>query len=375
MADLTTRRFALAPAAVCLMLGSALLFASNVCRTAAGDDLPKRLPPVEAAAATGGMVERVTFGEPEDAPVFVAPGPVGRAVGDPTATPPGRTPLDPAFGSPVAETTILPEFGPGLLGPGQAGAAPWRLQLLPDGLIYRSYLAGVKEPRFASVWNHEETLGWLWDISLGGRVAALRYGTEDPLWPEGWELDAEGAALLRLAPEEDRDLVACDYRFGVPLTFGRGGFRTKFGYYHLSSHLGDEFLLRHRGFFRDNYVRDSLVLGQSLYLTDALRLYAEAAWAFYTSGRAKPWEFQFGLEFSPAAESGIYGAPFFAINGHLREEYDYSGNLVAQTGWQWRGASGHLFRIGMQYYAGHSDQWEFADQYEEKVGMGLWYDY
>ena len=27
--------------------------------------------------------------------------------------------------------------------------------------------------------------------------------------------------------------------------FGRGRFRTKFGYYHLCSHMGDEYMLKH----------------------------------------------------------------------------------------------------------------------------------
>ncbi len=252
---------------------------------------------------------------------------------------------------------------------------PWSLQVLPDGLIYRSYLAGVKEPRSAIVFNHEDRLGWLWDIALGGRVGLLRYGTEDALYPDGWQIDFEGAALLRLDPEEERDLYSTDYRFGFPLTYGDGPLRTKFGYYHLSSHMGDEFMLKNPGVLRDNYVRDALVLGKSLYLTTSLRFYAEVAWAFYDSGRARPWEVQFGMDYSPMRPGKLSGAPFVGLNGHLLQEFDYRGAFTVQAGWQWRGQSGQLFRIGMQYYRGKSDQWEFADQFEQKVGMGIWYDF
>ena len=315
------------------------------------------------------------YSGPEGGRAFAAPGPIGAAVGDATDSPPDPTGGGPVFAESLPETVVLPEHGSALMGPGIPAAAPWRFQVMPNGLIYRSYLAGVKEPRFASVWNHEEDLGWLWDISLGGRVGMLRYGSRDAMRPEGWQIDVEGAALLRLSSGEDRDLASCDYRFGVPLTFGRGPFQTKFGYYHLSSHLGDEYMLRYPGVFRDNYVRDSLVLGESFYLTDDLRLYAEVGWAFYHSGRAKPLEFQFGIDYSPAVDPSIRGAPFFAVGGHLRQESDYGGNLVVQMGWQWRGYSGQLFRLGVQYYGGKSDQWEFADHYEEKIGMGLWYDY
>jgi len=374
MADSFPGRLVLRAAMACLTAGPALLPCGTLRQVTAAEGVLRRLPPMDEAAVTERAVPAF-FGELEGGGVFAAPGPVGRAVGERTAAPPDPSRESPVFDEPWPERAVLGEAGPTVLRPGVPGAAPWQFQILPAGLIYRSYLAGVKEPRFASVWNHEESLGWIWDISLGGRVGALRYGTRDALRPDGWQLDVEGAALLRLSPEEERDLAACDYRFGVPLTFGRGPYHIKFGYYHLSSHLGDEYMLRHPGFYRDNYVRDALVLGQSLYPIDAVRLYAEVAWAFYTSGRAKPLELQFGAEFSPAAVSGIRGAPFFAVAGHLRQEYDYSGNLVVQTGWQWRGSAGQLFRIGAQYYAGKSDQWEFVDRYEEKFGMGVWYDY
>ncbi len=252
---------------------------------------------------------------------------------------------------------------------------PWTWQLLPQGLIYRSYLAGVKEPRCGIVFNHDVHYGWIWDIGLGARLGMIRYGTDDPLHPEGIQLDFEGAALLRIDPEEERDLVGTDYRYGFPLTWGTGPIRTKFGFYHLSSHVGDEFLLKNPGFYRDNYVRDSLVFGKSLYLTPSLRFYGEVAWAFNTDGRAKPWEFQCGMDFNPLRVGQWRGAPFLALNGHWRQEFDYHGSFTLQTGWQWRNAHGGTFRLGMQYYRGKSEQWSLADRSEDKIGLGIWYDF
>jgi len=251
----------------------------------------------------------------------------------------------------------------------------WTSQLLPDGLIYRSYLAGAKEPRLASYWAYEDDQGWIWDITLGGRVGLWRYGTTDDVRPEGWQLDVEGAALPRLDPEQERDLVSADFRAGVPLTYGVGAWQTKVAYYHLSSHLGDEYMLRNVGARRVNYSRDVLVIGQSYYLNDDVRLYGEAGWAFY-SDVSEPWEFQFGLDYSPLCNWNFRGSPFAALNVHLRQEVDFSGNFVAQAGWQWRDRhSGHLFRAGLEYFDGKSDQFEFFDQNEKKVGLALWYDY
>jgi Protein of unknown function (DUF1207) len=252
----------------------------------------------------------------------------------------------------------------------------WSLQFMPDGLIYRSYMAGAKEPRFASQWVYDQNEQWLWDVSLGGRVGLVRYGSQDPLFPEGTQLDIEGAAMLRLDPEHERDLVACDYRFGIPLTFGHENHRLKLAYYHLSSHLGDEYIERNPEVNRINYVRDAMVVGYSIYLwQNQIRLYTEAAYAFNHDGGAEPWEFQFGIEYTAPQPTGWRPVPFIAIGGHIREENDYSGNVVAQAGWLWRGNCGQTFRMGMQCYAGMSDQYEFYDQYENKVGFGLWYDF
>jgi hypothetical protein len=251
----------------------------------------------------------------------------------------------------------------------------WDWQLLPDGLIYRSYLAGFKEPRMHSLWAHDDDLGWVWDIALGGRVGLLRYGNHDNALPDGWQIDLEGAAFPRLDPEDERDLVAVDFRAGVPITFGNGPHRTKLAYYHLSSHLGDEFLLKNPTVTRYNYSRDAMVLGQSYYFTPDWRVYGEAGWAFYSDVSGE-WEFQFGVDYSPLVDAGLRGSPFAALNAHLREEVDFGGNLVAQLGWQWRqAASGHLFRLGLEYFNGKSDQFEFFDQHENKVGLALWYDY
>ncbi len=255
------------------------------------------------------------------------------------------------------------------------GGRGW--QLLPKGLIYKSYLAGVKESRIGSVWHNEKTLGAQWDVTLGGRVGLLRCGSYGGCYPQGWQLDVEGAAFPRLdLVDNRRDLTSVDFRFGIPLTYGVGRYQMKFAYYHLSSHLGDEFLARVPTAVRINFTRDVFVWGHSYYWTDWLRIYGEAGWSYQIDGGTEPWEFQFGMEYAPPCATGFHGAPFWAVNTHLREEVDFSGNFVAQAGWAWRStAGGPLLRAGVQYYNGKSPQYEFFNTSEEQIGAGLWYDY
>jgi hypothetical protein len=256
-------------------------------------------------------------------------------------------------------------------GPGEA----WSWHLLPDGLIYKSYLAGVKESRLSAHIVHERDHYALWDATLGGRVGIFRYGNSSLICPEGFQVDVEGSAQVRLDIRNDVDVQGVDFRGGVPLTYGVGRHRFKLAYYHLSSHIGDEFFIDNPGFPRLNFARDTFVFGYSYYWTEKLRLYGEAGWAFYTDV-SEPWEFQAGVDWAPVRPTGWGGEPFFAINGHLREELNFGGNLTVQTGWAWVGdENSHLLRVGFLYYNGGSPQFSFYQEHEEQFGLGLWYDY
>jgi hypothetical protein len=254
---------------------------------------------------------------------------------------------------------------------------PWHWQMVPDGLIYRSYWAGPREPRLAVTLFRKNGGQSFWDPTLGGRVGIMRFGNDDPIHPQGWQWDFEGAALGRLTLDEVRDLESVDFRGGTFITYGVGRWQFKFGYDHLSSHLGDEFMIRNPGSIADrlNYVRDSTVFGASFYAVPELRLYAEAGYAFNVDGGAEPWEFQFGTEWSKAGPTGNAGSPFLALNYHAREEVNFGGDFTAQAGWMWRGDTGQTMRIGVHYLNGMSSQYQWFDKWEEQIGMGVWYDF
>jgi hypothetical protein len=269
-----------------------------------------------------------------------------------------------------------PAWGDAVVGSGPADF--WYWQLMPKGLIYHSYQASVHEPRLAIIAEHEFNSGEsFWDGTVGGRVGVVRFGNGQQIFPQGWQLDVEAAAMLRMTFDEIRDFETADYRVGVPLTYGIDNWQYKFAVYHLSSHLGDEFAIRNPGSLasRINYVRDSLVFGASYYPHPVARLYGEAGWCFNADGGAEPWEFQFGTELSRPGPTGFCGTPFLAINAHLREEVDFGGDITAQTGWLWRNDSGQVARVGLHYFNGKSSQYQTFNQFEQQLGVGLWYDF
>jgi hypothetical protein len=122
-------------------------------------------------------------------------------------------------------------------------------------------------------------------------------------------------------------------------------------------------------------VRDTIVSGVAWRPDHAVRIYAEASWAFFTEGVTRPWELQYGVEYSSMDPTDFSGAPFFAANARLRQEVNFGGSVNVQAGWQWRSPTGQLLRSGAFYTNGKNDQGQFYNQYESEVGAGIWYDF
>ncbi|HET6424808.1 MAG TPA: DUF1207 domain-containing protein [Planctomycetaceae bacterium] len=273
---------------------------------------------------------------------------------------------DPGFITVETPGDSLPTFG-----------EEWSWSVMPGGLMYKSYVAGEREPRLSTAFLQEVHGQMLWDSALGGRAGLVRFGNQSTINPEGFQLDVEGAAFVRLLPEDERDVNAVDFRAGVPLTYREGPFQAKLGYYHISSHLGDEFLIKNPGFNRINYVRDAVVAGVGYFPHPWIRTYFEVGYAvIFTSGGAKPWEVQTGFEVDSRRPTGLRGEPYFAMNIHLREEVSWGGSLNVLAGWQWRGfKTDHVFRFGLQFYNGKNAQYSLLQDNQQLIGLGVRYDY
>ncbi|WP_302120586.1 DUF1207 domain-containing protein [Allorhodopirellula heiligendammensis] len=248
--------------------------------------------------------------------------------------------------------------------------------VLPDGLLWHSYLAGPQEPRISALLLADEKGGYFWDATLGGRVGFLRYGTPGAKDPHGWQWDLEGAAITRLNLLEQTDVESVDYRFGTELTWAEGPWAMKAGYFHISSHVGDEYLVRNPTFERINYVTESLIWGISYKPTEPTRVYGEVAYAVHRSGGARPFQFQTGAEWTPPPNRPRGIAPFAAANLGFFEATEFHMQTTIQAGWGFQGPqSGRRLRFGLQYGDGPSNQFEFYTLSQEYLGWGIWFDY
>ena len=358
---------------------------------------PQTRSPAAADEPTLRLSTQTLFAEPPDSPSWSQK--LIHPVSADSALPEGSQPVAPKFTSATAVTTpdastlelptlnhpdqpphshpstkhIAPHVS---FGRGSHATEGW--QILPEGLLYRSYLAGDKEPRMQFLSLYDSVSGrQIWDAVLGTRIGLLRNGTVGGDNPQGFQLDLDGGVFARVLPEEPSAMLeGSDYRVGLTGSWREENTSWRFGYSHISSHIGDEFLLAYPTTPRLNYVRDSLLAGVSQDLTESLRLYGEIAWAAGVSGGAQPLELQAGSEWTPEAKSRWSGAPFLAVHGHFREEQGSLIGVNTTGGWNWRGQrSGHRLKLGANYYHGPSLQFSFTDRRESLVGGGIWLDF
>ena len=112
--------------------------------------------------------------------------------------------------------------------------------VFPNTLLWAPPLAGKAEPRMAVLidsFKNSSGGNYTVDTSIGMNYGLLRYTAAGH--DAAYQLDLFGVVLTRLSPN---DLLAEDYRFGVPITARWGPWHGKVGYEHTSAHLGDEYI-------------------------------------------------------------------------------------------------------------------------------------
>jgi chorismate synthase len=146
----------------------------------------------------------------------------------------------------------------------------------PVGDLFWPLVADPKQPQFFVSYR-------LYDTSTDTvHVAAVGYGEtfgffrrEGKRPGDGIQVGISGGLFAQFnldAPSND--LVNADYTIGIPVTYRRGDWSARLRFYHQSSHLGDEFLLRSKP-ERVNLSFESLEL---------LASYRQAHWRLYGGG-------------------------------------------------------------------------------------------
>ena len=210
------------------------------------------------------------------------------------------------------------------------------------------------------------------ELRMGGQFGVVRW---QPRGAPGWayQLGIEAGFNGQFDSDHSYDNIGWDGIFGLTATAGRPGrLAFKLGMKHTSSHVGDEYAER-TGRQRIEYTREELVLGASWPVVPALRLYAEAAYAYHhgNGGLQHPGRAETGAEFVQPRLLGLGRLGWYAaVDASAWEERDWETDFSAALGLLYP-AGDRRWRLGFGYHEGRVPIGEFFQDSETYWSLGL----
>ena len=125
-------------------------------------------------------------------------------------------------------------------------AATWDLKVFPHGELFLPLIADPTQPMFRlGVLAVDSDLDQTWvGLAAVGETFGL-FRLIDTSQNRALQLDVSGGVFSQFdLLGESSDLINADYLIGMPITYRHSAYSMRLRFYHQSSHLGDEFLLR-----------------------------------------------------------------------------------------------------------------------------------
>lgn len=165
------------------------------------------------------------------------------------------------------------------------------------------------------------------------------------------------------------DLINSDWYGGIPIYFKKGDVRWRLRFFHVSSHMGDEYIIDHGITTRSNLSQESIDL------TAYMPIWNDQLFGYATVGRIMHSDSTFPMAhsyFNVGAEyywkkvmwgaSNLIAQPYTAIHTQWPEMYHFEPNINATIGLAWSDKRTGIHRVttSLEYFAGHSLEGEFA---------------
>ena len=256
---------------------------------------------------------------------------------------------------------------------------------LPRGDVFCPLLADPKGQRsFVSYLRETSDQGDinLGSVGIGDEFGLLRVGGPKP--GDGFQMSLAGSVFAQFDLDSSSyDLVNADYIIGLPITFRRQSFSTRFRLYHQSSHLGDEFLLRENNpkFVRENISFEAAELILSLD-GGPFRLYGGGEYLLRRDPKdLERYVAHGGLELRPARRLVRFGSVAgvrFVAAGDVKasEEQDWKPAVSVRTGFEFdrprdTDPPGRRWGLLFEAYTGPSPYGQFFRNQVRYFGAGI----
>lgn len=210
------------------------------------------------------------------------------------------------------------------------------------------------------------------DISLGDDFPIYRW--LDVLWHGDLQIGIEAGiwSVFNMDPHPDisggTELVNTDFYGGIPITYARNKWAFRLRGYHMSSHLGDEFLVNHPGFHRVNPSIEAIDFFTSYQAKDVIRLYIGPGAIVHSdpSFPWKPWYIEYGTEVrflgTKFVKQRLYGTVYLTLHFRNMQELDWNFDGTYRGGYEFSKLQGigRKFRFYVEYHHGYSYEGQFS---------------
>lgn len=271
----------------------------------------------------------------------------------------------------------------------------------------------VEQPRVNGIWFPQSTVLFqplvadprqptysvalrLDDHVVGDVAAAVSLGDEFPIfrwkdilpWHGDMQIGIDGGvwAVFNYTNiphhnHETCELVNADYYVGIPVTyaFDRWAFRLRA--YHISSHLGDEFLVNNPEYIKDrkNPSFEALDYFASYQFSPNFRFYGGLGWVFHSddSFHLKPFYVEYGAEVRLFGQKlyyhRLYGTPFFAVDIQNWQQQHWNLNVTFKLGYELSKLQGigRKMRVYVDYHQGYSFEGQFFNEKTNYTEFGF----
>jgi hypothetical protein len=272
----------------------------------------------------------------------------------------------------------------------------------------------VNRPRISGIWFPQMTelfqplvadprvvtytLGWRsGDRVCGHKCVNVSLGDDFPIYR--W-LDVCGVADVQVGIEAGiwsvfnmdphpnyadgwAELVNTDFYAGIPITFAWDQWSFRLRGYHISGHLGDEYMIDHPDVVRLNPSIECVDFYISYQATEAIRVYVGPGVYVHSDPTFKwqPINLQYGTEArflsSKFNKQKLYGNCFIGLHWRNLQQLNYNFDGTYRFGYEFSKLQGigRKFRLYVEFHHGYSLEGQFAKERTHYMQYNLNYGF
>ncbi|MBA3958435.1 MAG: DUF1207 domain-containing protein [Parachlamydiaceae bacterium] len=225
------------------------------------------------------------------------------------------------------------------------------------------------------------------DVSFGDSLSLYEWTNfQIGSWCGRLRVEVEGALWACFSPcQESAPLLNADYYGGIPITFACDGWAFRLRAFHISSHIGDEFLLSHPRFKRLNPSAEYLDFFASHDFTNDIRIYGGIGWIVRQDEtfHCSPFYAAAGAEVRLQSMGNIdwcnmlYGVPIFGMHFRFSKDYKRHVDATYVLGYEWGKLTGlgRKVRAYLEYHDGYSTEGQFCQRPTNYLSFRTSYSY